>query len=207
MQEFILEIINQFGYLGVFLLITLENIFPPIPSEIILTFSGFATTISDMKLWGIIVFATLGSVLGAIILYMIGRLLNTERLERLLESKLSRVLRLRKEDVRKAENWFVKYDNKAIFFCRFVPIVRSLISIPAGMSKMSLIRFILLTSLGTFIWNVILIYLGRLAGETWGRVASYIDFYSMVVVVVLGVIALISGYVFIKKRFIGNLTN
>lgn len=207
MQEFILEIINQFGYLGVFLLITVENIFPPIPSEIILTFSGFATTISDMKIWGSILSATLGSVLGAIILYMIGRLLNTERLEHLLDSRLGRVFHLRKDDVRKAENWFVKYDNKAIFFCRFVPIVRSLISIPAGMSKMSLKLFVLLTSIGTFIWNVILIYLGRLAGETWGIVASYVEFYSMIVVVVLGVIALISGYVFIKKRFISNVSN
>jgi membrane protein DedA with SNARE-associated domain len=202
-----IEIINQFGYLGVFLLITIENIFPPIPSEIILTFSGFATTISDMKVWGIIVSATLGSVFGAIVLYMIGRLLNTERLELLFESRLGRALHLKKEDVRKAENWFVKYDNKAIFFCRFVPIVRSLISIPAGMSKMNLKLFILLTSIGTFIWNVILIYLGRLAGETWGIVASYIDLYSLIVVAVLGVIALISGYVFIKKRFIGNMSN
>lgn len=207
MQEIILEIINQFGYLGIFILITVENIFPPIPSEIILTFSGFATTISDMKIWGSIVSATLGSVLGAIVLYMIGRLLNTERLEHLFESRLGKALHLKKEDIRKAENWFIKYDNKAIFFCRFVPIVRSLISIPAGMSKMSLKLFILLTSIGTFIWNVILIYLGRLAGETWGIVASYIDFYSMVVAVVLGVIALATGYIFIKKRFIGNVSN
>lgn len=207
MQEFILEIINQFGYLGVFLLITVENIFPPIPSEIILTFSGFATTISDMKIWGIIVSATLGSVFGAIILYLIGRLLNTERLERLLDSRLGRALHLKKDDFRKAENWFIKYDTKAIFFCRFVPIVRSLISIPAGMSKMSLKSFILLTTIGTFIWNVILIYLGRFAGETWEKVASFVDFYSMAAAAVLGVIVLISGYVFIKKRFIENATN
>ncbi|MBU5675694.1 DedA family protein [Alkaliphilus sp. MSJ-5] len=207
MQEFILEIINKFGYLGVFLLITVENLFPPIPSEIILTFSGFATTISDMKIWTSVVSATLGSVLGAIILYMIGRLLNMERLERLFDSRLGRALHLKKEDVRKAESWFGKYDKKAIFFCRFVPIARSLISIPAGMSNMSLKPFIFLTSIGTFIWNVMLIYLGRLAGETWGIVASYMDFYSMFIVVVLGLTALISRYEFIKKRFTVNVTN
>jgi membrane protein DedA with SNARE-associated domain len=207
MQEFILEIINKFGYLGVFLLITVENIFPPIPSEIILIFSGFATTISDMKIWGSIVSATLGSVLGAIILYKIGRLLNTERLEHLFESRLGRALYLKKEDIRKAENWFAKYDNTAIFLCRFVPIVRSLISIPAGMSKMSFKLFILFTSIGTLAWNVILIYLGRLAGKSWGIVASYVDFYSIVVAVILGATAFISGCVFIKKRFIGNVVN
>lgn len=204
MQEIILDIINQFGYLGVFILIMVENVFPPIPSEIILTFSGFATTISDMKIWGIIISATLGSVLGAIILYMVGRVLNTERLEHLFESKLGRALHLKKDDIKKAETCFVKYDNKAIFFCRFVPIVRSLISIPAGMSKMNLRLFIFLTSIGTFLWNLVLIYLGRLAGETWDKVASYIDLYSMVVVVILSVVILIFGYVFIKKRFISN---
>lgn len=202
MQAFILEIINQFGYLGVFLLITVENIFPPIPSEIILTFSGFATTFSSMKILGVIISATLGSVFGAVMLYMIGRLLNTERLEHLFDSRFGRAMRLKKEDVRKAEKWFVKYDSKAIFFCRFIPIVRSLISIPAGISKMSLKLFIPLTSIGTFIWNVILIYLGRLVGETWGRVASFVDLYSTIVAVVLGIITLISGFVFIKKRFI-----
>ncbi|MDV4151328.1 DedA family protein [Clostridium sp. AL.422] len=206
MQEFILEIINQFGYMGVFLLITVENIFPPIPSEIILTFSGFATTISDMKVWESVISATLGSVLGAVILYMIGRLLNTERLESLLDSRIGKILHLKKEDVRKAEKWFIKYDNKAIFFCRFVPIVRSLISIPAGMSKMRLKPFIFLTTIGTFIWNVILIYLGRLAGETWGKVAHYIDFYSMVVLIVLALISAIFLYVFIKKRFIEKIS-
>src|SRR5690606_13903972 len=96
MQEFILEIIDKFGYLGVFLLITVENIFPPIPSEIILTFSGFATIISEMKIWAIIVSATMGSVLGAIILYTIGRLLNMERLESLVDGRLGRSLHLKK---------------------------------------------------------------------------------------------------------------
>lgn len=202
MQDIILEIINQFGYFGVFLLITVENIFPPIPSEVILTFSGFATTFSSMEIMGVILASTLGSVFGALILYLIGRLLNADRLERLFDSRFAKAMRLKKEDVRKAENWFVKYDSKAVFLCRFVPIVRSLISIPAGMSKMRLKLFIPLTSIGTLIWNVILINLGRLVGETWGKVASVVDFYSTVVAVILGVIALICGYLFIKKRFL-----
>jgi membrane protein DedA with SNARE-associated domain len=158
-----------------------------------------------MKIWAIIVSATMGSVLGAIILYTIGRLLNMERLESLVDGRLGRSLHLKKADVRKAENWFVKYGKKAIFFCRFVPIFRSLISIPAGMSNMSLKPFILLTSIGTLIWNVMLIYLGRLAGEAWRIVTSYMDFYSMFVSVTLGVTALISGYAFIKKKFTVNV--
>lgn len=202
MQDIILEIINQFGYFGVFLLITVENIFPPIPSEVILTFSGFATTFSSMNVMGVILASTLGSVFGALILYLIGRLLNADRLERLFDSRFAKAMRLKKEDVRKAEKWFVKYDSKAVFLCRFIPIVRSLISIPAGMSKMRLKLFIPLTSIGTLIWNVILINLGRLVGETWGKVASVVDIYSTVVAVMLGVIVLICGYLFIKKRFL-----
>lgn len=207
MQDIILEIINQFGYIGIFLLITIENIFPPIPSEIILTFGGFMTTFSNMKLWGVILSSTVGSVLGAIILYILGRIVNIEYLEHLFASKLEMVLHLKREDVRKAEKWFAKYGNKAVFFCRFVPIVRSLISIPAGISKMKLGTFLSLTILGTLIWNVVLIYLGRLAGNAWGTVASYVDFYSMIIAAFFGIIALVFVAVFIKKRFIENSNN
>lgn len=207
MQDIILEIINQFGYIGIFLLITIENIFPPIPSEIILTFGGFMTTFSNMKLWGVILSSTVGSVLGAIILYILGRIVNIEHLEHLFASKLEMVLDLKREDVRKAEKWFAKYGNKAVFFCRFVPIVRSLISIPAGISKMKLGTFLSLTILGTLIWNVVLIYLGRLAGNAWGTVASYVDFYSMIIAAFFGIIALVFVAVFIKKRFIENSNN
>lgn len=201
MQEVILNIINQFGYIGVFILIAIENIFPPIPSEVILTFGGFLTTYTTMNVWGVIAAATMGSVAGAIILYIIGRILNAQRLARLFDSRLGKLLHLKKEDVRKAERWFLKHGNKAVFFCRFVPIVRSLISIPAGVAKMQMFPFLSLTVIGTFIWNVVLVFLGRIAGNTWETIAGYVDVYAMVALVVFVLIAIVAGVIFIKKRF------
>lgn len=202
MEDFIVNIINQYGYLGVFLLIILENFFPPIPSEVILTFGGFMTTFSSMTLWGVILSATAGSVSGAIVLYTLGSILNAERLELLFGSKLGRMLHLKIEDVRRAGNWFNRHGYKAVFLCRFVPIVRSLISIPAGMAKMKLGAFIMLTTLGTLIWNSVLVYLGSLAGEAWRIIASYLDYYALITAVVLVIIVLILGVYFVKKRFI-----
>lgn len=202
MEDFIVNIINQYGYLGVFLLIILENFFPPIPSEVILTFGGFMTTFSSMTLWGVILSATAGSVSGAIVLYTLGSILNAERLELLFGGKLGRMLHLKIEDVRRAGNWFNRHGYKAVFLCRFVPIVRSLISIPAGMAKMKLGAFIMLTTLGTLIWNSVLVYLGSLAGEAWRIIASYLDYYALITAVVLVIIVLILGVYFVKKRFI-----
>ncbi len=202
MQEIIIEILNQFGYIGVFLLIMIENIFPPIPSEIILTFGGFMTTYTKMNVWGVTLAATAGSVMGAIILYVIGRVLNTERLERLFDSKLGKFLQLKKEDVKRAEKWFLKRGNKAVFFCRFVPIVRSLISIPAGGARMKFSSFLTLTVIGTFIWNVVLVFLGRIAGNAWETIAHYVDIYSMIAAAFFAVVATLIVAIFVKKRFL-----
>ena len=106
MQDIMINIMNQFGYLGIALLIAIENIFPPIPSEVILTFGGFMTTISDMKIWGVILSATIGSVLGAVVLYSLGRWLNPQRLEHWLDGRFGRILHLKKEDVQRAGKWF-----------------------------------------------------------------------------------------------------
>lgn len=204
MEEIIIKIINQFGYIGICLLIAMENIFPPIPSEIILTFGGFMTTFSSLHVWGVIVAATIGSVLGAIVLYILGRVLNAERLERLFDGRFGKLLHLKKEDVIKAEKWFNKHGNKAVFLCRFVPIVRSLISIPAGIARMELSSFLPLTVLGTFIWNVVLVYLGRFAGDAWHTVASYVNVYSMITATFFALITLLIGVIFIKNRFFKN---
>jgi len=204
MQDIIIEIINQFGYIGIFLLITLENIFPPIPSEIILSFGGYLTTFSDMNIWGVILSATSGSVLGAIVLYMVGRGLTINRLDRLINSKFGRMIRIEKEDIRRAGQLFKHHGNIAVLLCRFVPIVRSIISLPAGISKMKFSLFLLLTILGTFIWNTVLVYLGNLAGSAWEKVVSYVDFYSMVVVVLVGIFVFIFLVMFIRKRFLNQ---
>jgi membrane protein DedA with SNARE-associated domain len=202
MQEIIVNIMNQFGYVGVALLIMVENIFPPIPSEVILTFGGFMTTYTTLNIWGVIIAATIGSVLGAIILYMVGRLLNAERLERLVGGKLGRMLRLKKEDIKKADAWFDKHGSKTVFLCRFVPIVRSLISLPAGSSGMKFGKFVALTAAGTLVWNVVLVWLGRAMGSAWEQIAHMVDVYSLIALLVLVVVFAVVAAVFVKKRFI-----
>jgi len=201
LQDWIIEVMNQFGYIGIFLLIAIENIFPPIPSEVILTFGGFMTTYSDMSVWGVILSATAGSVLGALVLYGVGRVLSPQRLEHWLEGKIGRLLHFKKGDVTKACSWFEKRGKSTVLFCRCVPIVRSLISIPAGMAKMNMGLFLSLTTLGSFTWNIILVYFGVFAGESWESILGYMSTYSHITLAVLAAIALILVFVFFRKRF------
>ncbi|MEM1484242.1 DedA family protein [Oscillospiraceae bacterium PP1C4] len=202
MQNWIVEIMNQFGYIGILFLIAVENIFPPIPSEVILTFGGFMTTYSNMNVWGVIAVATVGSVLGAIILYGVGRLLSPERLECWLNGKIGRMLHFKAGDVTKACLWFEKRGKSTVFFCRCIPIVRSLISIPAGMARMGMWLFLLLTTAGSLVWNIILVYLGVVAGASWELIVGYMDTYSIITLGVLCAAALVVAAVFFKKRFL-----
>lgn len=202
MQNMIVNFIDQFGYLGVFFLITLENIFPPIPSEVVLTFSGFMTLHSTMALPQVMLVATLGSVAGAIVLYAVGRLLSVQRLERLITGKIGTLLRLKRSDIQKAERWFTKHGKSTLFFCRFIPIVRSLISIPAGTTKIPLSQFLLLTTAGTLIWNSVLVVLGLYAGKAWQQIAGYVDVFAQLTLIILALICAIAVAYFIKKRFI-----
>ena len=200
MQDLIIEIMNNFGYIGVFLLITIENIFPPIPSEVILLFGGFMTTYSSMNVIGVIIASTLGSVLGAIILYYIGKILNKERLKKIITSKPGKLLRLKHEDIDKADEWFDSKGNKTVFFCRFVPVIRSLISIPAGMSEMPMKKFLIYTTAGSIIWNAALTIAGSIVGENWTIIVEIMDSYSHIAVIVLAIIFIIAIIVFYTKR-------
>ncbi|MEA4887871.1 MAG: DedA family protein [Clostridiaceae bacterium] len=200
MQDWIINIMNQFGYWGILLLIAIENIFPPIPSEVILTFGGFMTTYTHMTIWGVIGVATAGSVLGAIILYGVGRLLSAERLEQWLNGKVGRWLRFKPGDVLMARDKFTKKGESTVLFCRCIPIVRSLISIPAGMARMPLPKFLVLTTLGSLAWNTLLVYLGAFAGASWSRIAGYVDTLTMVVAVILGAAVLVLAFIFYKKK-------
>ncbi|WP_232696639.1 DedA family protein [Brevibacillus daliensis] len=199
MENWITEIMNQYGYLGIFLLVAIENLFPPIPSEVILTFGGFMTTTTDLHILGVIAASTLGSIVGAVILYGIGLLLDVENLEKIV-AKWGHILRLKKEDIHKADAWFDKYGVWTVFFCRFVPVIRSLISIPAGMSNMNFWLFLFLTTIGTLIWNSVLVYVGAAFGESWHDVVGYLDTYSNIMYVVLIVLFVGGAYWFIKSR-------
>ena len=200
MQDLIIEIMNSFGYIGVFLLITIENVFPPIPSEVILLFGGFMTTYTSMNVIGVIIASTLGSVLGAIILYYIGKILNKERLKKIITSKPGKLLRLKPEDIDKADEWFDTKGNKTVFFCRFIPVIRSLISIPAGMSEMPMKKFLIYTTLGSLIWNAALTIAGSIVGENWTSILEIMDNYSHIIVILLAIIFVIAFIIFYSKR-------
>ncbi len=200
MQEFIISMMNQFGYIGVFLLIAIENIFPPIPSEVILLFGGFMTTYSKLNIVLMIIFATLGSIIGAIVLYYIGKILNKDRLKKIISGKIGKILRLKNSDIDKADQWFDTKGNKTVFFCRFIPIVRSLISIPAGMSEMPMGKFLLYTTVGSLIWNTVLIILGAIVGENWTSILNIFDTYSHMVAILLILIFVVFIYIFYKKK-------
>lgn len=200
MQEIILSIMGKYGYIGVFLLIMIENVFPPIPSEVILLFGGFMTTYTKLNIFGMIVASTLGSLFGAIILYYIGKIFNKDRLKKLISGKLGKILRLKVSDIDNADSWFDNKGNKAVFFCRFIPLVRSLISIPAGMSEMPMVKFLLYTLFGSLIWNTVLVIVGSVVGENWTKIVGILDTYSHIVVIILSIIFVVVVYFFYRNR-------
>jgi membrane protein DedA with SNARE-associated domain len=151
-------------------------------------------------------FATIGSVAGAIVLYGVGRLLSPERLERIIV-KWGRILQVRKEDIRKAEDWFIKRGSLTVFFCRFIPIVRSLISIPAGTAHMNFGKFLLFTTLGTAIWNIVLVKLGAVAGENWQSIVNYMDTYSYIVWAAVAVAIIVIVILYVRKKKIEKASN
>ncbi len=199
MQTWITTFMEQFSYIGIFLLMALENVFPPIPSEVILTFGGFMTTYTTLSVPGVIISATMGSVFGAIILYGIGYYLDIEKIENLVD-RWGHILRLKKEDISRANAWFNKYGYWTIFLCRMVPLVRSLISVPAGMTKMNVWLFLLFTTLGTLIWNVALVMIGSFLGQSWDSILTFMDMYSTVSYIVIGIGVVVFLFFFFRKR-------
>ncbi len=200
MQELIITIMQQYGYVGVALLIAIENIFPPIPSEVILTFGGFMTTYTTLNIWMVILAATAGSLIGAVILYGVGCLLPPHRLKSILAGRTGKILRLYPEDVDKAVDWFHHTGLGTVFFCRFIPMIRSLISIPAGFSRMNLAPFFALTALGSFLWNTVLVWVGVAARESWDIIVKYLESYSGITKCILFAGAGIALFLFFRKR-------
>ena len=204
MENFIIEVMNDFGYVGIGLLIMIENLFPPIPSEVILTFGGFMTIDSKMTVLGVIIASTIGSLLGAIILYYIGKILNKDRLIKIVNSKYGKLLQVKPKDIESADKWFDTKGNITVLFCRFVPVVRSLISIPAGMSEMPIIKFLVYTVIGSVIWNTVLVCVGAFAGGYKDQIINIIDKSSNVVLILIIIVFLIGIYIFYRKRIKEN---
>ena len=188
MSEWITNLVDAGGYLGVVFLMFLENVFPPIPSELVMPLAGFATARGELSFAGVVAAGTLGSLLGALPLYALGRWASEERLVRWAE-KYGKWLRISGQDIHAADDWFDRHGGKAVFLGRLVPGVRSLVSIPAGMAEMPLVPFLLYTTLGTAIWTAALAWAGRLLGDHYDRVASYVGPASWVVAGLLAVAA------------------
>lgn len=185
MFNWIVSIMEQYGYIGVFLMMMLENLFPPIPSEVILPFGGYLTTTSNVKLTGVIIVATTGSLAGAMLLYGVGALVGSERIEMFVE-RWGYLFRIKQKDLYRADKWFQQYGYWTVLLCRMVPLLRSLISIPAGMYRMRLSLFVIMTIIGSIIWNSILILSGVFLGRSWERVVQFMDLYSAFIYVMIG---------------------
>ena len=187
MRELVLELMGEYGNLAVFLLILVENLFPPIPSEVILTFGGVMTVCTDMTPVGVILFSTAGSLAGAVILYSVGRFLPEEVFRKLLCGQIGHLLHFRLEDVDLAKGWFRERGRSAVFLCRLIPIVRSLISIPAGIARMQFVPFLVFTAAGSLLWNTVLVYAGRIAGDSWEKVSAAFGVYSDLFLMIAGI--------------------
>ena len=176
-SEWVLAIMAKFGYLGIIFAMFAENVYPPIPSEVIMPAAGFAVARGDLNLLLVIVSGTLGSVLGALPLYYFGSLFNKQRLIDFTE-KYGKYVFVKPDDVISADDWFNKHGKKAVFFGRMVPGIRSLISIPAGMNKMPLLPFIILTTAGAAIWTTLLTLAGYHFGQNYEVIEKFLAPYS-----------------------------
>jgi len=186
------DVIDAIGLAGVAFLVALENIFPPIPSELILLLAGFNVSEGRFGVVGAVLAATVGSVVGAYFLYAVGRLVQDERLERFLAGA-GRFVGLKRADVHKGFLWFERHGTAVVLFGRLIPVVRSVVSIPAGSDKMPIGRFTLLTAAGSLVWNTVWVAVGWGLGDQWEKAGKWGDYlqYGVVALAAVGFIALV----------------
>ena len=196
MLEWIQNTMSTLGYPGVALLMFVENLFPPIPSELIMPLAGFAAGRGELSFIWVVVAGSLGSLLGQLPLYYLGRLVGEEKLVRWAD-RYGKWLTLSGDDIRKADDWFDKHGTKAVFIARLIPGLRSLISIPAGISEMPMPKFLLYSAVGTTLWVVILTALGGLLGQNYDLVDTYL---GPVALIVLGGLAVFAVFWIVRRR-------
>lgn len=195
------DVIDRLGYVGVAVLIALENLFPPIPSELILPLTGFLAGQGRMWLPAAVLAATIGSVVGALALYGLGAWWGEERLRRIVD-RYGRYLLLSEKDLDRAIDWFNDHGGRAVLIGRLAPVVRSLVSIPAGVARMHLGAFVLYTVIGSAIWNSVLIGLGWWLGDRWELVEDYMTYVQ--IVVIAAIVAVIARFIWKRKRGAGS---
>ncbi len=172
LTDWVISVVEALGYVGVALLVTIENVFPPIPSELVLALAGFVASRGEASLLGMIVAATVGSLIGAWILYGVAYVFGPEPV-RALVRRFGRWVRITERDLDTAERWFARWSTLAVLLCRCVPLVRSLISVPAGFARMNFISFTVYTTIGSLVWNAIFVTAGFMLGERWETVQLY----------------------------------
>ncbi len=175
---------NSLSYWGIGLLMFLENIFPPIPSELIMPLAGFTVAQGKLNFAVVVLVGTIGTVLGALPWYYAGKILGEQRLKSWAD-KYGRWLTISSKDIEKSKRWFDRHGGKAVFICRLVPGVRTLISLPAGISRMPLLPFLVYSTLGTFLWVGLLTYAGYALGDNYEQVEKYLAPVSKIVLATL----------------------
>lgn len=192
--DWVVSLMDLIGPVGVGIAIALENLFPPIPSEAVLPAAGFAAHQGSFSVVAAIIWATVGSLVGALALYAIGALVGVARLRWLFD----KIPLLDGEDIDKTVAWFHRHGGAAVFFGRFLPIFRSLISIPAGVVRMPIWRFLLYTGLGSLIWNTVFVMLGWVLGSAWPVIEDYMGVVQNVVIV--AVVIAVVWFVAVRVR-------
>lgn len=195
MTDWIISIMEQLGYFGIALLMFLDNVFPPIPSEVIMPSAGFTASKGQLLLSGVIIAGSFGSLLAAALLYWVGRKIPNQSIFNWVD-RYGKYLFIKSEDVKKALDWFEKYGHRVVFFGRMVPAVRSLISIPAGMSHMPFWKFMLFSSVGTIIWTTFLACVGYYFGN---NIELMQQIFSRVGYVIIVIVLILVAYFFYKK--------
>lgn len=193
------DVIEQLGYWGVALLVIIENVFPPIPSEIVLPFAGFVAQRGDASVVLMILAATIGSVIGALVLYYIAAAIGPERLRHFVV-RFGKWFGVKESDLTKAEVWFDRRSTTAVLAGRCVPLIRSIVSIPAGFRRMKIVPFIIYTFIGSAVWNIVLIGTGAVLGENWDAIADYISIFQYLVIAGILLLAVRFAITIIKRR-------
>jgi len=179
------DVVDALGYLGVAFLVALENVFPPIPSEVVLPLAGFVAGRGDANLLGMILAATAGSLVGAWVLYAVAAWIGPVRLRSFIV-RYGRWLTVREHHLDRAEAWFDRRSDAAVLIGRCIPLIRSIVSVPAGFRRMDLVRFSVLTAIGSAMWNTALIVAGAILGERWEEVGDVVGLLQALVILVVG---------------------
>lgn len=197
LTNWVVRVIEAISYLGVALLVAIENVFPPIPSEVVLPAAGLAAFRGEANLIGMMIAATIGSIIGAWALYLIAAAIGHRRLHALVV-RYGKWVGVKSKDLERAEAWFDDHSTMAVLICRCIPLIRSLVSIPAGFRKMNPVTFTIYTAIGSAVWNVILIGAGYALGNNWERVGDWV---GVLQYIVIAAILALAAY-WIWRRFI-----